>query len=192
LIGGTLIAIWSAAKGMKAMIESMNIAYDEKEFRGFFKRNGVALLLTLGSILVVIVFLGLIVGVPGYLAGFGKHGLIIDWLINYLRWPILGVGGVFAVSVLYRYGPSRQRLEWKCLTWGAIIATLVWLLGSLLFSFYVANFSSYNKTYGSLGVVVILMMWLLLSVYSVLLGAEINAEMEHQMAEDSIVDGATI
>ena len=184
LIAGMLVAIWSATKGMKAMIESMNVAYDEKESRGFFKLNGVAVLLTLGGILFVLIFLGLIVGVPTFLAGLRMPG-VMGPLINNLRWPILAVSGAFAVSALYRYGPSRQKPKWRWITWGAAIATIVWLVGSLLFSFYVANFGSYNKTYGSLGVVAILMMWLLLSVYSVLLGAEINAEIEHQTAEDT-------
>lgn len=186
LVVGTLLAIWSAAKGMKTMFASMNVAYDEKESRGFFKLNTAAVLMTLGAILFVIAFLTLIVGVPAYLASFGMPG-ILGSLINYLRWPILAVAGIFALSFLYRYGPSRRKPQWRWISWGAAIGTFIWLLGSALFSFYVANFNNYNKTYGSLGVVVILMMWLLLSVYSVLIGAEVNAEMEHQTAEDTTV-----
>ncbi|MGH7825591.1 MAG: YihY/virulence factor BrkB family protein [Candidatus Binatia bacterium] len=184
LIAGTLIALWSAAKGMKSMFESMNIAYDEDENRGFFKLNGMAVLLTLAGILFAIVFLGLIVGVPAVLANF-PFGNLAAAIINYLRWPFLAAGGIFALAVLYRYGPSRNKPQWRWISSGAVIATILWLVGSFLFSFYVSNFASYNATYGSLGVVVILMMWLLLSVYSILLGAEINAEIEHQTAEDT-------
>jgi len=180
----TLLAIWSAAKGMKAMIEAMNVVYDESEARGFFKLNAVAILLTLGGILFVILCLVLIVAMPIFLGAVGMKGLLGP-LVNYLRWPVLAVGGVFALGVLYRYAPSRQKPKWKWLTWGAVIGVLIWLTGSALFSFYVAHFGSYNKTYGTLGVVVILMMWLLLSAFSVLLGAEINAEIEHQTAEDT-------
>lgn len=141
LVVGMLLAIWSAAKGMKAMFASMNVAYDEEESRGFFKLNAVAVLMTLGAILFVIAFLTLIVGVPAYLASFGMAG-IFGSLINYLRWPILAVAGMFALSFLYRYGPSRRKPQWRWISWGATIGTLMWLLGSGLFSFYVANFNN--------------------------------------------------
>jgi membrane protein len=184
LVAGILLAVWSAAKGMKVMFESLNVAYDETEKRGFLRLNATAVMLTLGAILFVIIFLGLIVGVPAVLnmVGMAEFG---GRLINYLRWPLLALCGIFALSVLYRYGPSRDQPQWKWTTWGAVIATLVWLLGSFLFSFYVAHFGSYDKTYGSIGVVVVMMTWFLLSVYSILLGAEINAEMEHQTVKDT-------
>jgi membrane protein len=186
---GILLALWSAAKGMKAMIESMNVVYDDTESRGFLKLNAVAILLTLGAILFVILCLGLIVAIPVFLGAVGMKGLLGP-LVNYVRWPVLALGGVFALGVLYRYAPSRRKPEWKWLTWGAAIAVLIWLSGSVLFSYYVTHFGSYNKTYGTLGVVVILMMWLLLSAFSVLLGAEINAEIEHQAAEDTTMGEA--
>ena len=110
-----------------------------------------------------------------------------DPLINYLRWPLLAFGGIFGLQVLYRYGPSRNQPRWNWISWDAVIATALWLVSSALFSFYVANFASYNATYGSLGVIVILMMWFFLCSYSILLGAEINAEMEHQTAKDTTV-----
>jgi membrane protein len=183
---GMVLALWSAAKGMNSMFEAMNIAYDEDERRGFIKLNATALLMTLAAILFVILFLGLIVGVPVVLNTIGL-GEIVEKLLNYLRWPLLAVAGILALAVLYRFGPSRSQPQWKWVSPGAITATVVWLLGSALFSFYVSHFASYNATYGSLGVVVILMMWFFLSVYSILLGAEVNAEMERQTVKDTTV-----
>jgi membrane protein len=184
LIIGIVLALWSAATGMKAMFQAMNVAYDETEQRGFIRLNATALLMTLGAILFVIVCLGFIVGVPAVISTV-PMGSVLAAALKYLRWPLLAIAGIFAVSVLYRYGPSREKPQWKWLTWGATTATVLWLIGSALFSFYVTNFAGYNKTYGSLGVVVALMMWLLLTVYSMLVGAEINAEMEHQTAKDT-------
>lgn len=182
-VAGMALALWSAAKGMKSLMEGLNIVYDEEEKRGFLKLNAVALLLTLGAILLVIVFLGLVVGVPVLLriVGLGEVGRLVD----VLRWPLLALSGMAAIAVIYRYGPSRDKAQWQWVSWGSATATLLWLLGSSLFSFYVSNFAGYNATYGSIGVVVVLMMWFLLSVYSILLGGEINAEMERQTAEDT-------
>jgi len=184
LLGSVVLALWSASKGMKAMIEAMNITYDEEEKRGTIKLNLIAILLTLGAIIAVIVFLGLIAVLPALLGSLGL-GEMVRALLNYIRWPLLAVAAIFAIAVLYRYGPSRDQPQWKWVSWGAVIATALWLLGSLLFSIYVSNFGSYDKTYGSLGVVIILMMWFFLSAYSILLGSEINAEMEHQTAKDT-------
>jgi membrane protein len=184
LLISVVLALWSAAKGMKATMQAMNITYDEEERRGTIKLNLVAVLLTLGALILVAVFLGLIALLP---ALWGVLGLddTIQKLLSYLRWPLLAVVAIFAISVLYRFGPSRDRPRWRWVSWGAVAATVLWLVGSALFSLYVSNFSSYDKTYGSLAVVIILMMWFLLSAYSILLGSEINAEMEHQTARDT-------
>jgi membrane protein len=187
LVGGTLIALWSAAKGMKALIESMNIAYDEEEKRGFFKLNAVALLLTLGAILLVIFFLGLIVGVPAVLANV-ELGSAVETVISWSRWALTGLSIIVALAVLYRYGPSREKPQWHWVSWGAVSAAVLWVAGSALFSLYVRNFGNYNATYGSLAAIVILITWLLLGAFSILLGAEINAELERQTAEDTTVD----
>jgi membrane protein len=185
-LAATILALWSAASGMGTMITAMNIAYDEEEKRSFIKLKALALLLTVAAIFLVIAFLGLVVGVPVVLETVGI-GMMADPLINYLRWPVLALSGVMALQVLYRYGPSRNQAQWHWVSWGAVIGTTLWLISSALFSFYVGNFASYNATYGSLGVIVILMMWFFFSVYSILLGAEINAEMEHQTAKDTTV-----
>jgi len=145
-----------------------------------------ALLLTLAGILFLIVCLFLIVGIPAVLNMLNLGGAAA-MVINSLRWLLLAAGGIFALGVIYRYAPNRDTPKWQWLTWGAVIATVLCLTGSLLFSYYVRNFSGYNALYGSLGVVVILMMWLLLSIYCVLLGAEINAEIEYQTRVDSTV-----
>ena len=186
LVLGIILALWSAAKGMSALIAALNVAYDEAERRGFLKLNALALSLTLAGMLFLILFLFLIVGIPAVLNMFELAGPGVA-LINYLRWPLLAIGAIVALGVLYRRAPNRDAPNWRWITWGAVIATVLWLIGSVLFSYYVANFGSYNAVYGSLGVVVILMMWLLLSVYCVLLGAEINAEIERHTKGDAAV-----
>jgi membrane protein len=189
LLGGIALALWSAAKGMKVMFETMNIAYDETERRGFFQLNAMAVLLTLGAILMVVLFLGLIVGIPILLERVSL-GRIAANVVDIARWPLLALCAMAGLAVLYRYGPSRDQSQWRWITWGSVAATIIWVIGSLLFSFYVTHFASYNKTYGSLGVVVILMTWFLLGAYSVLLGAKMNAEMEHQTTVDTTVGKA--
>ncbi len=186
LVGGLVLALWSAAKGVSALFESLNIAYDEQEKRSYIHLSLLALLFTLGAILFFIVYLALIVGVPAALGTSGFRGTVGN-LIAYLRWPLLAISEYRALAVLYRYGPSRTKPQWNWVSWGAIIATLLWLVGSFAFSFYVAHFGNYNKTYGSLGVVVVRIVWFLLSVYTILLGAEINAEIEHQTAIDPMI-----
>jgi membrane protein len=176
------LALWSAAKGMSSLIAAMNIVYDEDETRGFLRRSALALVLTLAAVLFVILFLFVTVGLPLVLS-------LLPWgaavLVRALRWPLLVGAGVLALAALYRYGPDREKARWQWLSWGAVIATALWLVGSVLFSLYASHFASYNSTYGSLGVVVIMMTWLLLSAYCVLLGGKINAEMEHQTLEDT-------
>lgn len=183
LVGGILFALWGTSKGMKAMMNSMNVAYDAKEKRGFLKLNATAVLLTLGMISFVIVFLGLIVVVPAILS-YIPLGSTLRHALDYFRWPLLAAGGIFMLGILYRYGPSRDRPHWQWISTGALLATLLWLGGSFLFSFYVSHFASYNKTYGSLGAVVILMMWVYLSVYCVLLGAEVDSEIQQQLRSE--------
>jgi membrane protein len=181
---GIALALWSAAKGMSSLMEALNIVYDEKEERGFIRRNATALLLTLAFILFLFVLLALIAGVPAVLASFNLDPTVTQ-AVGYLRWPLLAIAMIIALAVLYRYAASRAEPKWRWITPGAVVATILWLAGSVIFSLYVGYFASYNKTYGALGVVVILMTWLLLSVYSVLLGAEINAETEHQTKKDT-------
>ena len=181
---GLLLAIWSANKGTQALITALNIVYDEEEKRGFFKLNLISLALTIGMMLFLIVGLALIAVLPPLLDSLGLPAEIRQW-VAWLRWPILAVAFMLALGALYRYAPSRDRPRWRWVSWGAVLATVLWLIGSALFSWYVTNFGNYNETYGSIGAVVVLMMWLWLSVLIVLLGAEVNAEMEHQTSRDT-------
>jgi membrane protein len=183
-VGGILFALYSASKGMKALIEGLNMIYDEEEKRGFVGLNLAALGLTFGMVVILIVSLAVIMAAPTLLGSLGL-GSTVETLVTWLRWPILFVIIVVSLGLLYRLGPSRDEPRWQWVSWGAVIATVVWLIGSILFSIYVQNFGSYNETYGSLGAVVILLMWFWLSAFIVLMGAELNAEMEHQTARDT-------
>jgi len=180
------LALWSASAGVKALMTALNIAYDQEETRGFIWFNALGLLLTIGAVAAVIVTLALIVALPAIigllpLGGFGQ------WLISVVRWPILLVLVIFAMGVLYRLGPCRRAARWQWLSPGAVAATTLWIAASLLFSWYVANFGSYNETYGSLGAAVILLMWFYISAYALLLGAELNAELERHTRHDTTV-----
>lgn len=181
---GILLALWSTSKATKALITALNTAYDEEERRGFFKLNAVALLLTLGAILGFALAMAGIVGVPVVIELIGLPGKS-DWIVAAIRWPILAVLVTLGFGVLYRLGPSRAHPRWQWISWGAAVAAILWLAGSGLFSLYVANFGNFDKTYGSLGAVVILLLWFNLSVYLIVLGAELNAELEKQTMRDS-------
>ncbi len=183
-IFGLALALYSANNGIKTLFEAMNIAYDETEKRSFIKLNLISLLFTLGAIIIGILFIVAVGVVPAILAFVGLGG-VTEFLISLLRWPVLFVAAVAAISVLYRYGPSRERAKWRWVTWGAVIATALWLIASILFSWYLANFADYNATYGSLGAVIGFMMWTWISVSIIIMGAELNSEMEHQTARDS-------
>lgn len=182
--GGILLAFWSASKGTKAFMTAMNIAYGEKEERGFLALNATAFGLTCFVIVLAIVALLGVAVVPAFIDSLGLGGLV-TWLVTILRWPALAVVFAFALSVLYRYAPSRQRAQWRWVSPGSIAATCLWLVASIAFSIYVRNFSSYNETYGSLGAAVGMLMWFWLSAYIVMLGAELNAEMERQTRKDT-------
>jgi membrane protein len=181
-----LISLWSANAGMSALFDALNVVYKEKEKRPLWKYYATTLLFTLLAVLFLAVAIGAIVVVPVVLNVFG-WGTYSERLIALLRWPGLFFVVAVGLTVVYRYGPSRRRAKWRWITWGSILAALLWIGASMLFSWYVANFDSYNKTYGSLGAVVAFQIWLWLSGIVVLLGAELNAETEHQTAIDSTV-----
>lgn len=183
-IGGVLFALWSATRALKSLMDALNLVYGEQEKRGFIKLNALALLLTAGAILFGVVALGLVVTLPAVMGQFGLEEGVQE-LVALSRWPFLAIAVMAGLAILYRFGPSRENARWQWASWGAVAATLLWLIGSFLFSLYVAHFSSYNETYGSMGAVVILLMWLFVSAYVVLLGAELNAEMEHQTTTDT-------
>ncbi|WP_245435549.1 YihY/virulence factor BrkB family protein [Microvirga calopogonii] len=181
---GLGVSLWSANAGMKAIFDALNIVYDEEEKRSFVKLNLESLTFTLAAVGFILLALAGIVILPIVLDFVGL-GSGLEWLLSLARWPVLLAVVIGGLAVLYRYGPSRDKAEWKWVTPGGIVAALLWLVVSMLFSWYVANFGSYNETYGSLGAVIGFMTWIWISSIVVLLGAEINAEMEHQTAKDT-------
>jgi membrane protein len=187
-VGSFLLAVWSANGGMKAIIDALNVVYDETEKRGFFKLNAVSLAFTFGGLIAVLVAIGAVVALPIILSVIGL-GSITDALFRIGRWPLLVVMMLFGLAVLYRFGPSRRSPQWRWLSVGSVFATLTWLAGSGLLSFYLANYANYDATYGSLGAAIGLMIWMWMSTIVVLLGAELNSEIEHQTAVDSTEGG---
>lgn len=185
---GSIIAIgfalWSARTGVGAMMDGVNISYSEPNERGFIAHYAISLLLTFVFILVVIAAILAIIVLPAVLQMLRLDG-VLGWLASIARWPVLILALMFGLAVLYRYGPQRHTARLPWITWGAALATMLWVIGSLGFSWYVSNFANYNATYGSLGAIVGLMLWFYLGAYAILLGAELNAEMEHQTAHDS-------
>ena len=182
-----LISLWSANGGVKAVFDALNIAYEEEEKRSFVMLNLQSLAFTVGALLFVVLALTGIVVVPAALQVLGLDQKA--WYIALLRFPALLLLVVGGLAVLYRFGPSRRKPKWRWVTWGSAVAGVLWLVVSGLFSWYVANFGSYNETYGSLGAAIGFMTWIWLSTTVVLLGAELNAEVEHQTARDTTVGG---
>jgi membrane protein len=178
------LALWSANAGMKAVIDALNVTYAEKEKRGFIKLNLISLAMTVGAILGLLVALGAIVVLPLVLSYMGLGGWT-ETLLRFLRWPLLLGLVIFGLAVLYRFGPSRESPRWEWLTAGSVFAAIAWLVGSALLSWYLANFANYDATYGSLGAAIGMMIWMWMSSIVILLGAELNSEVEHQTARDS-------
>jgi membrane protein len=181
---GLLVALWSANSGVAALFDALNVVYDEKEKRSILQFYTTTFLFTLGGIGFAMVAITGVVVLPVILTFLGST-TTAEYLLAVLRWPVLLVAVVLGLAVLYRYGPSRRDARWRWVTWGSGSAAVLWIGASMLFSWYVASFDSYNKTYGSLGAGVGFMMWIWLSVVIVLLGGELNAEMEHQTARDT-------
>jgi len=181
---GLAISLWSANAGMKAMFDALNVAYDEDEKRGFIALNLRSLAFTLGAILFLVLALVGVVVVPVVLNFIGL-GKAAEWIISLARWPVLLAIVIGGLAVLYRYGPSRNNAQWRWISAGSILAAVVWVVGSMLFSWYVSNFGNYNETYGSLGAAIGFLTWIWLSTTIVLVGAELNSEMEHQTARDT-------
>ncbi len=187
MIIGVLLAIWSASKGMKAIIHALNIAYDEEEKRGFVRLNLVTLALTFGAVLTLALAIGSLVIAPIAMKYVGL-GDFSEAVIRIGRWPALAAFVLFGLAVVYRYAPARPPTKWRWVTPGSIVATIIWMAASIGFSFYAKHFGSYEKTYGSLGAVAILLFWFYLSAYVILLGAELNSEAE-QESDDNPTEG---
>jgi membrane protein len=178
---GLGVSLWSANAAMKSLFDTLNIVYGEDEKRGFVRLNVTSLAFTISGIVFVMAALGSIVIIPIILnyIGFSDVG---DLLLRLGRWPLMYLILTFALAIIYRYGPSRDAPQWRWITWGSALAALLWLGVSALFSWYAASFGNFNETYGSLGAVVGFMTWLWISAIVTLLGAEIDAELEHRNA----------
>ncbi len=181
---GILTSLWSANAGMKALFDALNVVYEERESRSFIRLTLTSLAFTLGALAFVILAITTVVVLPAVLSFVGI-GALPDVLLKILRWPVMLAAIAFLLAFIYRYGPSRARAQWRWLSWGSAFSALVWVIASLGFSFYVSNFGNYNKTYGSLGAAIGFMTWIWISSMIVLIGAELNAEMEHQTERDT-------
>ncbi len=182
VVVSVLAALWAASKGMQALIVALNIAYDEEETRKFLRLRGLALALTVALAVAAVVGVGGMVLAGKLASALGTFGEIA---IVVLRWPILGAFAVLVLAVLYRYSPDRDAPAWRWVSPGALVATVLWLAGSVGFAVYVNNFGKYNETYGTLGAVVVLLLWLFLTAYAIIFGAELDAESERQTRQDT-------
>jgi membrane protein len=180
------LALWSASSGMRWLLSALSLAYDEAEDRKFVRLRGTALLLTVAATTAFVANLVLLTA-TGRLSdwlGLGRTGEIV---VNVLRWPVLAVLIGSGLAVLYRFGPDRDAPRWRWVTWGSVIATVVAVLASVGLAVYSSVSGSMDKTYGSFAGIIVLMLWLMATVFAILLGAEVNAEMEHQTARDTTV-----
>ena len=190
LTWGTVIAVavalWAASSGMSNLIEATNVAYDEKDDRSFVVKRGLALLFTIGAVAILVVAAFGVTAVGPWVSDVTGSNAV-GWTARVVTWLFAGVAFMFGLAMLYRVGPNRDHRDSKWVSVGSIVAVILWLAASIVFRVYVANFGTYNETYGSLAAVVILLFWLYLTSFVVLLGAEINAELEHQTGADSEV-----
>lgn len=183
-IVSVLLALWSARRGMVALITAMNVAYNEHERRGFLRRTALALAFTICGVLGFIVVVALAIAVP-VVVGLLPLGPVTQWVLLVVRWGLLWWVAVLALSALYRFAPHRSKARWRWLNVGSRVAATAWLAVSILFALYVRNFDSFGQTYGAIGSVVILLTWFYISAFVIILGAEINSELERQTVHDT-------
>ena len=176
-IFGLLMAIWSANAGMKAIFDALNVVYEERETRSFLRLNLTSLAFTVAALAAIMLMIGGVIAVPLALQrlGLGERG---EWVVSLGRWPALVLFLLTALAILYRFGPSRTNARFQWISPGAVAATLLWLAGSALLSWYLSNFANYSATYGSLGAAIGLMTWMWMSAIIVLCGAELNSEID--------------
>lgn len=181
---GLFIALWSANSGIKAIFDAMNVAYQEQEKRSFLHLNLLSFAFTFCALIIAIVLIAAIGVLPVALS----YIWLDRWqelLARFARWPlILAVVGC-SITFIYRFGPSREQAKLRWLSWGVVFSTLLWMTATFLFSFYIENFANYNATYGTLGALIGMMVWVWISVIILIVGAELNAELEHQTTRDS-------
>jgi membrane protein len=171
-------SLWSSSKASKALMEAFNIAYDEKEERGFIKQNLVALAITLGGAVFVIFAISLVAAVPIVLGELNLSGIAFG-ITQLARWLAIAFLSMLAIALVTRYAPSHRPPRWQWFSVGGVLATLLWLAASTGFSYYVTNFGNYNETYGSISGIIIMLLWFYITSFVLLLGAEINSSIEY-------------
>jgi membrane protein len=186
LVIGLATSLWSTNSATKALFDALNVVYEEKETRSYLRRTLLSFVFTLAGLVFVLVALAAVVVLPAALNIVGLRDAV-EALVRWVRWPLLLVVMILILSAIYRFGPNRRHARWRWVTWGSALASLVWVVFSLLFSWYVASFGAFDRTYGSLGAAIGFMTWIWLSATIVLVGAELNAELEHQTARDTTV-----
>lgn len=188
LVIGVVLSVWTASGAIGQLVNTINIAYDEEETRSWFARKGASLVLTFGAILYVAFAVFMVVALPRIIDA-SALGVGTRRVLNIAIWPGLALSFMAALAVLYRIGPDRSPARWRWVSMGSVFAVVSWIVVTLGFQFYVNQFGSYNETYGSLAGVIVALLWLWLTAVLVLLGAEINAETEHQTAHDTTIGG---
>ncbi|WP_207102622.1 YihY/virulence factor BrkB family protein [Paracoccus shandongensis] len=181
---GVAVALYGAMKGVLTLIEGLNIAYDEEETRGMVRLYLTALAITVCAVLGTAAGLGLVVLLPSLVA-LGHLPPVLETAITILRWPLMAALAMLGLAAIYRFGPSRAEPKWRWISVGAVVATTLWIAGTVGFSIYARNFGSYTETYGTLGGVIVLLTWMWLSAFVILGGAELNAEIEQQTEKDT-------
>lgn len=188
LLVSTVVALWSASTGTKSLLSALNLAYEEQERRSLLAFQAIGLVMTLGAIVGVAMGLAILLLLPAVISflGLSAH---TRGLVQLGSFAALMLFILLSLSVLYRFGPSRRVARWHWITPGSVMATVLWVVASLLFTYYVQHLTSFSSTYGPLGTVAGIMLWFWVTAYAVLLGAELNAELELQTAEDTTKGG---
>ncbi|HZF93391.1 MAG TPA: YihY/virulence factor BrkB family protein [Allosphingosinicella sp.] len=177
------IALYGATKGAAAIMTALNIAYDVRETRSFIARTAMSFAMTAGGLLTLFLAIVAVAGSNALESFLPALSGVTHILIKVLLWSLAAASVVLLLAIIYRYGPNRPNAPWRWITPGSAVAALAWLGATAGFGLYVSNFGNYNATYGSLGAVIVFLTWLYLSAYIVLLGAELNSEIERRAAE---------
>ena len=184
VVFGFIVGLWGAAKGSEALVRALNVTYREHSRKNMLVQRLIGMAVTLSMIAFMLVAVLTVAGLS-FALDLIYLPAKVETVISYARWPLLWLLALTALAALYRFSPSREKPQWRWLNWGAMTATGMWLIGSLLFSLYVSNVGSYNDAYGTLGAVMVLMLWFWLTVFSILLGGQLNSELEYQTRRDT-------
>ncbi len=178
------LAIWSGSKGIQALVKACNRAYQEQNKRAWWRTLFLRIIFTAGALTLILLIMSIVAALPFILDVFGQSHTG-KWLIPVLLWPLCAFGFYTALLLLFRFSPDRQPAKWRWLTPGAIFSTLIWMLASASFSYYVANFANYEQNFGPVSGVIVLLMWFYISAFVILLGAELNSALEHHILADT-------